>query len=139
MLGALSNVQTKVIFGVSRHDAEFFAKVIGRVDTEAIKRDPKTENQHELFASLPEQWEQWIDKLRFQPPRYAMVASRDGKVASIRTVTIPSYSASDEEVEAIRQESLKRYGIPYNEAVNKMVEHCQTDEEAVSEIPVYGW
>jgi hypothetical protein len=139
MLGALSNVQTKVIFGVSRHDAEFFAKVIGRVDTEAIKRDPKTENQHELFASLPEQWEQWVDKLRFQPPRCAMVASRDGKAASIRTITIPGYAASDEDVEAIRQESLRRYGIPYNEAVNNMDKRRQTDENLVRQIPVYGW
>jgi hypothetical protein len=28
MLGALSNVQTKVIFGIGRHDAEYFAKLI---------------------------------------------------------------------------------------------------------------
>jgi hypothetical protein len=29
MLGALSNVQTKVIFGIGRHDAEYFAKLTG--------------------------------------------------------------------------------------------------------------
>ena len=66
MLRALSNVQTKVIFGIGRHDAEYFAKLIGRVDVEAIKRDPKTETQYELFSSLPEQW---VDRLRFQPTR----------------------------------------------------------------------
>ena len=79
MLGALSNVQTKVIFGVGRRDAEYFAKLIGRVDAEAVKRDPKTETQHELFSSLSEQWEQWVDRLRFQEARQATVASQDGR------------------------------------------------------------
>ena len=31
MLGALSNVQTRVIFGIGRHDAEYSAKPIGRL------------------------------------------------------------------------------------------------------------
>jgi len=113
MLGALSNVQTKVIFGIGRRDAEYFAKLIGRVDAEAIKRDPKTETQHELFSSLPEQWEQWVDRLRFQPARQATVASQDGRVVSLRTMTIPPYTATDEQVEEIRRMSLARYGIPY--------------------------
>jgi hypothetical protein len=38
MLEALSNVQSKVIFGIGRRDAEYFAKLIGRVDAEAGKR-----------------------------------------------------------------------------------------------------
>jgi hypothetical protein len=42
-------------------------------------------------------------------------------------------------VEAIRQESLRRYGIPYNEAVNNMDKRRQTDEDLVRQIPVYGW
>ena len=42
--------------------AEYFAKLIGYVDAEAVKRDPKTETQHELFSSLPGQWEQWVNK-----------------------------------------------------------------------------
>jgi hypothetical protein len=61
-----SNLQAKVILGIDRHDAEYFAKLVGRVDAEAVKRDPKTETQHELFYSLPEQWGQWVDRLRFQ-------------------------------------------------------------------------
>ena len=141
MLGALSNVQTKVVFGVSRHDAEFFARVIGRVDTEAVKRDPKTENQHELFASLPEQWEQWVDQLRFQPPRQAMVASRDGKAMSIKTVTIPPYTATDQDIETIRQESLRRYGIVYHQAVKQVNEAPSVLPKLLkpSAVPLYGW
>ncbi len=141
MIGALSNVQTKVIFGVGRHDAEYFAKLVGRVDTEAVKRDPKTEAQHELFSPLPEQWEKWVDRIRFLPPRHATVATQDGMVDTIRTITIPPYAALDEEVEEIRRESLKNYGIPYTQALRNLDGTLQTPGPPASietEVPVYG-
>lgn len=116
MIGALSNVQTKVIFGIGRADAEFFAKGIGRVDTEAVKREAKTESQNELFEPLTNQWELWTDRLRFQKPRQATVSTHEGKVVSVWTVSIPPYQASEEQVEAVRAESLKRHGIPYAQA-----------------------
>ncbi len=116
MLGALGNTDTRVIFGVDRNDAEFFAKSIGRVDTEAIKRQPKTENQYELFSSTAEQWEQWFDRLRFQPPRQAYVTSQERSAVPIFTLTVPNYTATEGEVEAIRVESGAAYGIAYREA-----------------------
>lgn len=116
MLGALGNTDTRLIFGVDRDDSEFFAKRIGRVDTEAVKRAPKTETQHELFSSTTEQWEQWYDRLRFQPPRQAYVTTGERPAVPIITLNIPDYTATEEQIEEIRRESLKRYGIPYNEA-----------------------
>ncbi|MHB8626383.1 MAG: type IV secretory system conjugative DNA transfer family protein [Aggregatilineales bacterium] len=120
MVGALSNVQTKVIFGIGRGDAEFFAKGIGRVDTEAVKREPKTDSQNELFEPLTNQWELWTDRLRFQKPRQASVATHDGKVVGIWTVGIPPYRASEKQVETVRRESLKRHGIPYAQALQNI-------------------
>ncbi|MGB6681125.1 MAG: TraM recognition domain-containing protein, partial [Candidatus Bathyarchaeia archaeon] len=113
MIGALSNVQTKVIFGIGRKDAEFFAKLVGKVDPEVIKRDPKTDTQYELFSTIPEQWEKWIDRLRFQPARQATLAAKDGRVIDIRTITIPQYTATDDHIEQFRKESMSNYGIPY--------------------------
>ena len=140
MLGALSNVQTKVIFGIGRQDAEYFAKLIGRVDAEAVKRDPKTETQHELFSPLSERWEQWIDRLRFQPARQATVASQDGRVVSLRTMNIPAYTATAEQVEEVRRESLARYGIPYAEAEQNVQETLVADSQEKSlnpEVPAF--
>ena len=140
MLGALSNVQTKVIFGIGRHDAEYFAKLIGRVDAEAIKRDAKTETQHEMFSSLSEQWERWVDRLRFQPARQATVSNQDGRVVTLRTTTIPPYTATDEQVEKVRRESAARYGIPYAEAVRNLQETLEADSKASSAdsvVPAY--
>ena len=137
IMGALSNVQTKVIFGIGRYDAEYFAKVVGRVDTEAVKRDPKTDSQHEVFSSLPEQWEQWVDHLRFQKPRQATVATHDERVLHITTMTIPAYQATDAQVEALRIESLKRYGIPYDQAKQNVQERSAAYSLQTAEILSY--
>jgi hypothetical protein len=120
ILGALSNVQTKVIFGVGRPEAEYFAKSIGRVDPDMVKRAPKTETQQELFSPLSEQWEKWIDGLRFQSDRQATVSTRDGRVIRIKTIEIPSYTATEEHVETVRRESLARFGVPYPKAMENL-------------------
>ncbi len=117
MLGALSNVQTKVIFGIGRYDAEYFARMIGRVNTEAVKREAKTPAQQDMFAPLPEQWEAWVDRLRFQPARQATVADINGQVRRVWTIPIPTYQASEAQLESIRRESVRRWGIPYEKAM----------------------
>ena len=116
MMGALGNIETKIIFSIERYDAEYLAKVVGRVDTEAVKRDSKTDTQHEVFSPLPEQWEQVIDKLRFQRPRRATVSGYDGQSLPITTMAIPTYKASREDTQHIRQNTVKRWGIPYTQA-----------------------
>jgi hypothetical protein len=63
MLGALTNVQTKVIFGIGRRDAEYFAKLTGRLDAEAVKRDPKRETQHEQISPLLSSRNRWLGRL----------------------------------------------------------------------------
>ncbi len=136
MLGALGNTDTRMIFGVDRYDAEYLAKVIGRVDTEAIKREPKTETQHEVFSSTQEQWEQWYDSLRFQLPRHAMVMSGDKPAVSITTLSIPAYTATEEQVEVIRRESVMRYGIPYEQA-KRNVEANTRNVNNQAEVPEY--
>ncbi|MGB7116093.1 MAG: hypothetical protein WBD56_08105 [Anaerolineales bacterium] len=129
MIGALSNVQTKVIFGIGRKDAEFFAKLEGQVDPDVIKRDPKTDTQYELFSTIPEQWEKWIDRLRFQPARQATLAAKDGRVIDIRTITIPQYTATDDHIEQIRKVSMSNYGISYGDAIKNLYEQISNPGE----------
>jgi len=135
MLGALGNTDTRMIFGVDRYDAEYLVKIIGRVDTEAVKQTAlrsnsqritsspiETEGQYETFSSLPEQWEQWIDRLRYQKPRQAMVSACDRPAASIITMRVPAYTATEEDIENIRRESGQNYGIPYEQAKREVEE-----------------
>jgi hypothetical protein len=141
MLGALTNVRTKVIFEVGRYDAEYLAKLVGKVDPETVKRDPKTINQYELFSTLWEQWESWIDQLRFQPDRAALVTTPDGGVIHLTTMAIPKYTASEADIEAVRQESLVRYGIPYAQALKNIQggeeEPASSPPEIDREVPEY--
>ncbi len=136
MLGALGNTETKIVFSVDRYDAEYLAKVIGRVDTEAVKRDPKTDIQHEVFAPLNEQWETIIDRLRHQQPRHATIAGYDGLATPIRTASIAPYTATDEQVEALRCASLEKWGIPYQQAeVN--LKRREALQSSMIEVPAF--
>jgi hypothetical protein len=139
MIGALSNVATKVIFGIGRYDAEHFARVIGRVDTEAVKRDPRTDTQYELFEPTMNQWEQWVDMLRFQRPRQVTVAAQDGRVASLWTVNVPPYHVSDAALENARRSSLIRYGIPHDRAKGNLADTAfQPGHDPLEyEVPAY--
>lgn len=120
MLGALGNIQTRVIFGLARRDAEWFAHEVGRVDTQAVKHEAQTEVQHPVFAPLAEQWEEWAVRLKDQPVRQAVVAGYDGSVRRIWTLRIPPYRVGDEVVEQFKRNSLRRHGIPYPQALREV-------------------
>jgi hypothetical protein len=116
MVGAIGNIQTRIVFGVSRRDAEWFAREVGQVDTEAIKHEAQTETQHPVFEPLTDQWQQWVDVLRFQPSRKAMVATHEGKTVNVWTLPIPPYTATNEQLAALRAMSLQLHGIPFSQA-----------------------
>jgi len=130
MLGALANVGVKILFGIGRYDAEHFAKIVWYVDTEAVKRSPKTESQHEVFSPLPEQWEKYVDTLRFQRPRRATVACEGRDTVSLTTFPIPPYRAGDEELSAFYRECLVRCGIPYSQAKRNLGGQLYTQERS---------
>jgi hypothetical protein len=81
-----------------------------------------------------------VDQIRFQPPRQALVATHGGRVNTIQTITIPAYTATDEAVEELRKESLKRYGIPYRQAKRNVEEPSTAGEHQISldDISFYG-
>ena len=54
------------------------------------------------------------------------------KVVSLRTMTIPPYTATGEHVEEIRRESLVRNGIPYAEAQRNVQETVMADDKEPS-------
>ena len=97
--GAIGNIQTKVLFGMSRPDAEVFSKTVGTFRQTAIKEAPKTDTQHPVFDGLAEQWEKWTAGLQWQKPRRAFAVDHSGKVFSFNTLPIedPTFFALPEE------------------------------------------
>ena len=137
MLGALANTDTRIVFGVGRYDAEWLAKVVGRVDTQAVKQEAKTDTQHAQYDPLPEQWEKWIDSLRLQPPRHAWVASQDRMPLQIRTLSIPPHTATDQDVERVKVHSLTRYGISYAQAKQRIEKQPEVQTYSLANAPLW--
>lgn len=125
MLGALGNTDTRIVFSVGRYDAEWLSKVVGRIDTTLVKQDAKTETQHVQYDPVSEQWEKWIDRLRFQKPRTAWLVSQNKMPVQFRTLNVSPYTASDLEVEEFKKDSLNRHGITYLDA-QKLIEERRT-------------
>lgn len=84
--GALGNVQTKVVFGVSRSDAERLAKDIFRPTGEEIKEGDSLGRV--LYYSLQEEWEKYTQLLQTLTAQHAYVQSPN-REEPIKIKTIP--------------------------------------------------
>ncbi|MFC1997823.1 type IV secretory system conjugative DNA transfer family protein [Chloroflexota bacterium] len=107
---ALSNAQTIIAFRISRADAEVLARVMGVVNLRAVKRESQTDTQHPIYSSLPEQWESFVQHLIQQQVRQVTVKTADDRLAVIWPEKIHSGNCSAEQLEAVIQLLLKRYG-----------------------------
>ena len=120
MKGALGNIQMKVIFGVSRADAEILATHLFQVDGEQIKHIVQDGDQqgrsHPIYYSLKEEWEKSIQALMSLPPRSAFVSrpKRLG-VGRLSTITIRQGVRDAEVVEKVRRRLARQAGTANDE------------------------
>ena len=110
--GAIGNIQTKVLFGMSRNDAEVFGRGLGKIDTEAVKDPAKTDYQHHLYSSLPEQWESHSIRLQWQRPRAAHVLDDWGNVQRMSTMSLPDAQPLHEQMQALFEGIKARQSVP---------------------------
>jgi len=118
---ALGNAQTMIAFRISRADAEALARVLGQVDIQAIKRESQTETQHPVFSPLLEQWEHWVQFLTQQAVRQATVKTADDRLAVIWSEKVAPNTVSDQELERVIVEVLRRIGKPFGQVFERMV------------------
>ena len=100
---------------MSRQDAEVFGRAVGQVDKRAIKDSPKTNYQHALYESLPEQWEEWVGGLQWQTPQRAQVIDSAGRLLRISTLLLKDPPVNGQRVAAIRDRMVTAYtshGLP---------------------------
>jgi hypothetical protein len=116
MEGALSNIATRIVFGVGGKDAQYFADEMGALNTQAIKHAPLTETQYPLYRTLLEQLHDWKRQIKNQPARQAYVEGHDGEVTKIWLAKIPPYTANAEQARAFCRASAQAQGIPYAQA-----------------------
>jgi len=118
---ALGNAQTIVTFRISRADAEALARVLGEVDTEAVKRQNITPMQHPIYSPIHEQWEDFIQFLTRQEVRQATVKTADDRLAVIWSEYIQKNHYSEELLEQIIVDYIKRYGNSFESVSAKLV------------------
>jgi hypothetical protein len=118
---ALGNAQTIVAFRISRADAEPLARVLGEVDTQAIKHESQTDVQHPVFSPLSDQWEEFVQFLTKQNVRQATVKTADDRLAVIWAERVRDGYCSDAQLEQVILNSLKNHGQPFDKVFRELV------------------
>lgn len=116
MKGALGNIQLKVVFGVSRLDAETMATHLFQVNGSRVKHIvPDTVQQgrsHPVYYSLQEEWEKSIQALQNLPARTAFARTPNSQgINRLRTVTIKHLGNDKSMVETIKDKLVRREGL----------------------------
>lgn len=116
MKGALGNIQLKIVFGVSRQDAEILARHMFQVDGERIKHtvedDEQQDRSHPVYYSLQEEWESAIQRLQNLASRRAYIKRpRATSALSLKTVTVKYRHASEATMQSIKRRLAARYGL----------------------------
>jgi len=109
---ALGNVGIRVVFSIDREDAVIMAPKLFSVDTEAVKHDAPTENQHPLFENLQNQWENATATIQRLSPRHALIKRRNVPAVHIKTARIPSYRVMSTQVDALQKDLARTHGLP---------------------------
>lgn len=125
LAGALENCRLTIAFGLGRDSAEIQSKHIGKADPLKVKEQALTETQHNLYATILEQFEGWTSELQNLPPRYAYVKLHDQAAAKIKTLTVPEVEVDPEELQEVLGEYKRRYQRTKEEA-----------EEAIARISI---
>jgi hypothetical protein len=145
--GALDQAQIKVVFGSGSKTARVVAEELFVADPQKVKHevsDPGAqERTHPYFESLMEQRELFVQAIRRQGQREITLLPPDSdRVVSLRTLTVPSPTATPEQLEALKAALLERYGRSVSQAQlcsqNHPVKQKPVYSAGVRDIPVYG-
>lgn len=114
MQGALQNA-IEICFKLGRHDAQHTAPRFMSFDPYLLKHevsDPwQIDRTHPMFFNIQEQMESWIRALEELQPRHAWVAVGK-KSVQIRTLSVDTSKARDEDVAQVEAEYARRLLTP---------------------------
>lgn len=120
MIGALGNIQTKVVFAVDRTDAEILARKLFSVNGERVKHtvsdDAQQDRTHPVFYSLQEEWEKCVQTIQNRPPRNALVKTQGRRLRLIRTIQVQDRGCSEEQLERLKAFVARKAGVRYEMA-----------------------
>ena len=124
---ALGNAQTIVTFRISRADAEALARVLGEVNTQAVKHESSTLVQHPVFSPLSEQWEEFVKFLTKQKVRQATVKTADDRLAVIWSEFIRDNTCQPEHLEDVVVRCIKQQGQSFQTVFDELVNQSKSE------------
>ena len=93
--GALQNVGLEVILKAGRMDAEYSARLLGRVDPLSVKHEvhdeQAIERTHPSYYSLAEQWEHYVQAIQTLKTGQAYLRLPDDRVVKVQTPHIAAW------------------------------------------------
>jgi Type IV secretion-system coupling protein DNA-binding domain len=114
--GALQNVGIEAILKAGRIDAEYSARILGRVNPMEVKHlvddEHAEERTHPNYFSLPEQWEYQVQQIQNLGVGEALIRLMDDSVHKLRTPTLPAVTTSRHQLQTVRDQYLTRYFAP---------------------------
>jgi hypothetical protein len=128
---ALGNAQTIVAFRISRADAEALARVLGEIDTKAIKQESSTPNQHPVFSPIFEQWEEFVQFLTKQSVRQATVKTADDRLAVVWPELVRDGDCTADQLDSVITRILERHGLPFEGVFEDLVKEPVEDWDEI--------
>lgn len=111
--GALQNIGIEWIFKSGRFDAEYSAKILAWVNPWSVKhRVPNEEGglrTHPAYLPVQEQWERFIQQIQYLKTGQCLVKLPNDNVHKVKIKRLPRLTVSDEAVDAVKEEYLRRY------------------------------
>lgn len=123
MKGALGNIQLKIVFGVSRQDAEILARHMFQVDGERIKHTVEDNEQqdrsHPVYYSLQEEWERAVQVLQNLLSRQAYAkCPGTGSPMCLKTIKVKGHHADEAAMASIKHVLAARHGMAVEDIVS---------------------
>lgn len=106
--GALGNCRVKMVFRISRADAELLARELGEIDPYRVKAEAASPTSNPTFMDASFQWEEWMRALTTLKVRQALVQIDDQPTVLMKTAEIPELQVDEGEIQEARAEYRRR-------------------------------
>lgn len=128
--GALANVGIEVAFRLGRSDAEYTARLLGRVDPQTLRQNGA--GGVSASAGMAEQWERQVQALQDLPAREALMRLPGLGTVQARTLPVPDPTTAPEALAAVEATYCTRYFRPRAAVVR---DQSQTRSHAPTSLP----
>ncbi len=133
--GALEQCHLNIAMRLGNDSAQKQASNIASYDYSAVKEEAPTTGSHNMFTSLFEQEQQWVDELKNMKPRLAYIKLTAKPAVQIKTAEVSAPKVTQEQLDEVTTTYRSIYQRSVPQAVAKMSEIVMPNQRPKE--PVY--